>query len=695
MRTSTISDTKKEMKSWYWAGLGLGVVAAASCTNSDLVRCGVGTVLAGNECVPKSGAAHSAGSGNAVGNGTDVQAGKGSTSDDAGSAGDRADAGASGEPEPSAGAGGDSAGNGGDSAGNGGDSAGNGGDAGGGVDLTGLITTELDCGSRDVTGATVLTDPITQDANWSGVIHLPNGLSVRNEPTLTIAPGTKIIIGHNASVEFGYLGSHATIIAKGTIDKPILFCGETDTPGYWAGLTFRSGIKSASVLRNVLVTDGGGTDAGLTMEMPLLVQGVQVRRSGANGVNAAGFAPASSLLVVTGAAKVPIKAIGAGGVQVPPASKITGNGLDVVDIGFTSFDRDVTFQNLGLPYRLLQDAKAPAPSAVSVVTIEPGVVFWLAEQKVLDFGTAVVRALGSAAKPIVFQGLPCAQPNTQCTPVFPSLPPDAADAGGRVAASGRDLRFEYVELRKLGWSSGSGSGSNTVRIPALAVSSSGTLKVDHVKIVEPATSGFTFFGTGKFSTDSNHFDIGVRLSGSALSLDCAQIATLPADTTITPSNVSISYYTSVSCSSVDTPATAWAAAGSPYVFDSVNIASGASVSLQPGTVLRFRNALRIQDGGTLQAIGTLSSKIQFQRDPASEDVTWSGIEAALGSNVQLDYVLVDGANTGVTARGPVHLAHSTIRNCYTGLKKPADDLTDYLSSNVFQNISGAEIATLP
>jgi len=376
------------MKRWYWAGLGVTVVAIASCSDEPL-RCGPGTARKGNECLVQGQPAHNAGGSNSGNSGDGNSAG-----DDTGSAGDHSD-GAGGDSESSGGARDHSEGNGG-SAGE----SGAGGSAGGDLPQTDLITSQLGCGSHNVTGATVITDPVTQDTVWSGVIHLPKGLSMRNEPTLTITPGTKIIVGHDATVEFGWPGGgHATIVAAGTVEAPILFCGETDTAGYWAGMIFRSGVKSESVLKNVLIADAGGTEAALTLEMPLLVQGVQVRNSGTNGVNTVGFAPKSSTLIVSGAAKAAVKATKVGGAEVPVSSQLTGNGLNLIDLAFPSVDASVTLRDLGVPYSL----SGLQITGGASLSLQPGVALLSAPGSslyVLAGGT--LKALGISGSQILF-----------------------------------------------------------------------------------------------------------------------------------------------------------------------------------------------------------------------------------------------------------------------------------------------------
>src|SRR6185369_8774629 len=377
------------MKRWYWAGLAAAVVVIASCSDEPL-RCGPGTARKGNECLVQGQAAHNGGASNSTGN----SAGSG---DEAGSAGDHSSSagGHSGGAAPGTDSSGGAGADGEVSAG----SAGEGG-AGDTPAQSDLITSKLGCDSYNVMGATVITDPITQDTVWSGVIHLPKGLSMRNEPTLTITPGTRIIVGHDATVEFGWPGGgHATIVAAGTLEQPILFCGETDTAGYWAGMVFRSGVKSASVFKNVLIADAGGTDAALTLEMPLLVQGVQVRNSGTNGVNAVGFDPQSSTLIVSGATKTAVKATKAKGAEVPVGSQLTGNGLDLIDLAFTSVDVSVTLRDLAVPYSLSGLQIAGGAS----LTVQPGVTLLSASGSSIDVLTGgTLQAVGLSDSKILF-----------------------------------------------------------------------------------------------------------------------------------------------------------------------------------------------------------------------------------------------------------------------------------------------------
>jgi len=693
------------MRSWVLGGVGAVIsIVACSSTSDGGATCGAGTRLQGNECVVAAGGGGTGTGASAGTGGADANAGTAGAGAGAGSGGTGASAGTGGS-----GTGGSTAGGSGGAAGSGdSNSAGEGGDGPGPV----LITSPLDCGSRDVTGATVITDPISQDTTWSGVVHLPNGLSVHAEPTITIQPGTKIIVGHGGLVEFGYQGSHATVRALGTPDQPIKFCGETDTRGYFAGVVFRSGVKPESILRNVLITDGGGTDADLTLEMGLVVQGVQLRNSGTNGVKAAAFGPDSSTLIVAGATKSSVLASAASGLAVPPASVLTGNGLDSIDIGFTTFDADATFVDRGVPYRLLATTTGSSSTPPPLITIEPGVDIHIPARTTLEFGKATVHALGTSNKPILFRGLPCLQASQLDCP-YPQTA-DQYGRGGRVALSnGSGHQLKYVELRSLGWTIQSEYPPFTVTpYDALTVATEAQLSVGHLKLMAAFGYGAQFSGKGGFSPDSAGIASDVTSSSApALSLDCATLFSLPKDTVITTSSQTISSFaqgTKVTCGGTALTGTWPTEAAGPYSLNDFYVESGANITVPAGTVLRFAKGARliVEANGRLTVSGTGAANVQFVHDiTQGGSDNWTGIIAQAGSTTSLDYVTVDHAGdttyagaygAAVAALGPITLTHSSISySASWGLKKTAADTTDYVTGNSFTGNAAGTVTNLP
>ena len=653
------------MKVAYLAVLFVSAVIGVSCSSSDGYSCGPGTRASGTECVLDGGSAGVA---------------------DAPEAGSAGLGGAHGDPTATGGAGGSA--------------AGEGGAAGEGPVL--VITEPLDCGSRNITGATIITDPVTRDATWSGIVYLPQGLQVRNEPTLTIAPGTKIIVGKAGTIELGSEDSRPLIRALGTTVSPITFCGETSAAGYWNGVVFRSHVNPGSTLRNVLISDAGAADAALTMEMPLTVQGVQVRNSAMNGVKTVGFGLDSVALIVAGSGQVALTATASDGVSLPPQSSFTGNAVNAIDIGFSTFDGSVTLRNFGVPYRQFADVNGSKAQPAPLVTIDPGVVIQIRHQTLLNFGTATVHAQGTSVSPIIFQGLPCDQDPGVCSLV----PADNGHApGGRVQLSGStDDQLSYVELHSMGWTKQRTIPPlDYVPFGALTIATDTPLKVDHLRLTFAAGWGVQLTGTGNFTADSQAIDVNTQprfstFTPNALSLACGFLMTLPADT-----KVSGEPRTNVACYGTATLSSTWPAAAGPYILSGFEVDTGGAVTLQPGTVLRFlyRTTLRVKSGGSLSALGTAGAPIQFLEDSTPYTMTgnWNGMIVEAGGSAALDYVLVDsaGANQGanITAQGPLTLTHSTISNSLNwGMQKAAADATDYLTPNTFANNVTGDIGNL-
>lgn len=666
---------------------------ACSSDSGGGTRCGAGTELVGDTCELAGGATGSdAGASNSLG-GTDGVPGSGSGGAAAGTMavepGRAGEGGAlpvmtdGGAPpmESEGGAGGESVPVSG--------GAGAGGD-GGGPDGT-LVTDPLDCGGRDVTNATVVTGTITQDTTWAGVVHLPNGISVHNEPTITIEPGTKFIVGTGATVEFGFQGAHVTVKALGTAEQPIRFCGETGTPGYYTGVVLRSGVTPASILRNVLVADGGtGTGGALTLEAPVTLQGVQVRNSGAYGVLSAGFGADSSTLIVAGAAKSSVLATASPGLGVPLGSLLTGNKVDAIDVGFNVFDGDVIMHALGVPYRVLvgTESSASKPS----VTLEAGVEVLVQSSKVMHFGGANVSALGTAEAPILFRGLPC-QSNfvTEC-----AVDPNGWGPGGQVSFSGSGaIDLEHVEFRRFGFTLVY-SATTKYDYGALDIFSSEPVRLKNVTLIRPVNWGIRLRNSVGFTADSS----GIVGQGDpwtqvpTLDVNCGGFRTLPADTVVSAGG------TRVSCAGTSEPLI-WPTAGAPFKTGSFKVFSGGQLTIPAGTTILFDTAagITVESGGSLSAVGTADSKVLLSGS------SWMGLYFDTGSNAALNYVTVTGGGhnlygyeygANIVTRVPITLTNSVISySLHWGLKKTAADTTDYTVGNTFSNNTDGNVTNLP
>lgn len=105
--------------------------------------------------------------------------------------------------------------------------------------------------------------------------------------------------------------------------------------------------------------------------------------------------------------------------------------------------------------------------------------------------------------------------------------------------------------------------------------------------------------------------------------------------------------------------TTWEVANSPYiVIDDVVIFPDASLTIEPGTEIRFATDTKLElRSGDLYALGTEDARITFTLDsdsPASSE-KWKGIESTTPDTdsitIQLDYITVEFAEIGIFYTG--------------------------------------------
>lgn len=126
------------------------------------------------------------------------------------------------------------------------------------------------------------------------------------------------------------------------------------------------------------------------------------------------------------------------------------------------------------------------------------------------------------------------------------------------------------------------------------------------------------------------------------------------------------------------------AAGSPYIIDqNTLIMEGVTLTIEPGTVLRFRDSMRMQVNGTIRAIGTANDSIVFTRAAGSTS-GWGGLhfhhlstpyDTLTDEGCKLSYVqikhtisaLVSNSQTYVLyANGASPLIEHTEISCFEG-----------------------------
>jgi hypothetical protein len=108
--------------------------------------------------------------------------------------------------------------------------------------------------------------------------------------------------------------------------------------------------------------------------------------------------------------------------------------------------------------------------------------------------------------------------------------------------------------------------------------------------------------------------------------------------------------------------TTWTESNSPYVISyNINILSNVTLNIENNVIVKFGGAFSIYVYGSLNAIGTNSKRIIFTSNSISPSTSdWERIECESGSQVYLDYCLVEYSKHGVSGNGGDVLIENSI-----------------------------------
>lgn len=122
----------------------------------------------------------------------------------------------------------------------------------GALDAQSTYAAKGEQGSLEVLGANIDKVSVT----WPSINarYLARGdILVRDDAHLTIAPGATVAFGAGAGLQV----YRARITAQGTADKPILFTGEHQKPGFWKGIHLIDTSSVENVFDHVTIEYGG------------------------------------------------------------------------------------------------------------------------------------------------------------------------------------------------------------------------------------------------------------------------------------------------------------------------------------------------------------------------------------------------------------------------------------------------------
>jgi hypothetical protein len=291
-------------------------------------------------------------------------------------------------------------------------------------------------------GPTLHKGDVQGDEIWTaaGSPHvLDYNVNVRGGAKLTIEPCAEVQLAKGVHIQVAYpiTPNTGTLIAEGTAEKPIRFKGKD--AARWASINAQA--PGTVRLAHVTLEGGGGGDfehgATLNMlgnsEMPadamLYVDHVTIKGSLGVGLfmqRGANFVAGSKDLVVSGSGSeenpYPLE-IEEHAIDALPTGTFTGNKVDEIllrrggtGVAGTGLVVDATLHDRGVPYQVGISkgdnfvVGGGDKGSVATLTIEAGVVMKFNEGSAfevqhftnLEPSTGAVRALGTAAKPIVF-----------------------------------------------------------------------------------------------------------------------------------------------------------------------------------------------------------------------------------------------------------------------------------------------------
>lgn len=526
--------------------------------------------------------------------------------------------------------------------------------------------------NRTATPGIEVNAAIAADTVWSGVVSLTTRVTMSGSSKLTIMPGTTIIAGPDAGLVLGYAGAKNTLIAKGTKEQPIHFCGSTANGGFWEGIDIRENSTTLSELAFVSIEDAGATDsAALRIDAGTKINSVNVKNSAGACVRAREFNPGSDKLSATGC-MAPVRLTSQKALtHFPVGGALTGNTKDMVMIDFTDIDEEVTMRKLHVPYLQLNDL---SHRGTTTWTIEPGVQYKFSPDSSITAGYAGAKTTlawsGTADQPIVFSGETESPGSWRGIDLRESTTTNSKlahihikHAGGKerhalhaqAAVALNDITLEDSSLGLKIASPGLAAGSNKVTVNRVA---SHPIEADAAALLSLPVGG-TFDGNVKSS---------IKVTGSGFSKG----GTVPA--------MPIPY----------------------FVSGNLNITNEDLLTISAGAVFEMGSDSRIRFGyagakSKVSMIGTQAAPIVF-RGAMPNAGYWQHLrfEDSVDSTCKLDFVHISDAGQGDSGLLQLDRAVSVTNSKFSnsdgwGIKHPSGDTTDYKATNTFEKMKSGDV----
>ena len=442
---------------------------------------------------------------------------------------------------------------------------------------------------------------------------------------LTIEPG--VVVAFAVDTHLRVIAGGA-LNAVGTADEPILLTGMLAQRGFWNGVVYENTQRTENQLAYVTIEYAGGEDladqpANLASDQGAVVSlsNVTLRESGGYGLfverNAtATFADSVSTQNTLGPAFASTSSVH----NLLGSSSYTGNDVDEIHVSPNEADGTYTWENTGVPLRVLTDLNAEGFNITGDLTIMPGViVMFEAGMRMMVTGSSSLRAMGTATQPIVFTG-------TQATPGY----------WCGVYAKDTNLTFDNVTVEYGGCAEKGGFTANL------------TCDSSDITSTSCSVTNSTLRGSGAFGMGVRFGVAFADFTGNTLE-DNVEGAAQVFASNIHHLRTSSSYDGDVDVfANHIEQAVTWDNLGVDYVVQAdldtqaFSVDAGGNLTISPGVTIRFENdmALGVIHGGSLTAVGTETEKISFIADANG----WRGLWVQWGT-MTFDYIVVNNAGS--------------------------------------------------
>jgi hypothetical protein len=477
--------------------------------------------------------------------------------------------------------------------------------------------------------------------------HLVNGtITVMSGVTLTIQAGAQVRFAASAGINID-----GNLLANGASGQLITFTSNeaTHTPGYWRSLQFASAAGGQITYADIGYGGGGAWSMLEVYSSNLLVENVAIHdntgTSGAVRLLTGGMTPTFRNVQISNNTGYPIHQSTADMAPTYEGLAFSSNTNDAIYLNGGTINRNLTYDG-----RQLSGSPFIANSTLAInsgytLTIQPGTTLKLGSSaSLVVYANAGLSAIGEAGQPIVITAL---TPGSNFAAVHISANATvslaycdisrAAGVQGTLMISSSNVLIDHCNLHD------NSPGNGVIYLGYIGASG-----------LTPVVQNTTIANNAGYPIYHYSFDIAPTYTNLSISGNGMQAVFLGSgayNRNVTLDNRELS--------------------GIPFVVSgSITVASGNTLTIAPGSELRFPQAggggtgLFVQSAASLLAEGTSAEPITFTAE--SDSARYSGIFFSAGSTASLAWCDVSHAanSQGVLAIGSsnVHVNHCVIHD---------------------------------